>query len=372
MSEPAPTPRRDEVLDRAQAVLAVPEQAGRSIDPADLAEITGIKASLDLMDRAAVLQFGARVQNGIADFADGILKSVTSQDSGIVGETLSDLLARLRGLDAEALTRKPGFVARLFGTAKAEIGRFLERYQAVSAQIDRVVLRLEAAKDDLLRDLVTLDMLFERNLENFRSLTLHIRAGEELLAETRAKHLPALEAAAADPDPGLAQINAQKLADARQALDRFEKKLHDLRLSRTVTLQSMPQIRLIQSNDTLLVEKIQSSILNTIPVWKNQMVIAISIARSEGALKLQRAVTDTTNDLLRRNAEMLKQGTVEVARESERGIVDIETLQAANRDLIATIDDVLKIQAEGRARRRAAEGALVQIETALKARLSRG
>lgn len=356
-----------EPIARAELLLAGDDMA----DPGEAETIARIKSSLDLTDSAAVLQFGNKVQNGIAEFADGILKTVMAKDAGHVGETLSDLLVTVKGLDAEALSRKPGLIGRLFGSAKAEIVKFLGRYEAIAGQIDRIVLRLEDAKDGLLRDVVTLDMLFERNLENFRYLNLHIRAGEELLAETRATLLPALTAAAEDPDPTMAQINSQKLRDARQALDRFEKKLHDLRLSKTITMQTMPQIRLIQSNDTLLVEKIQSSILNTIPIWKNQMVIGISIARARGALELKRAVTDTTNDLLRKNAAMLKQGTVGIAEESERGIVDIETLQAVNRDLIATIDDVLRIQAEGRRKRQAAEGQLVQIETELKTRLGK-
>ncbi|MCF4165084.1 toxic anion resistance protein [Zavarzinia compransoris] len=371
MSDPAPGRKTSEVIEKAEAALAASTSPDAALDPGEAATVAGIKASLDLTDSAAVLQFGNKVQNGIADFADGILKTVMAKDSGMVGETLSDLLMKVRGLDAEALSRKPGFLDRLFGSAKAEIGKFLGRYEAVSGQIDRIVLKLEEAKDGLMRDVVMLDMLFERNLENFRFLNLHIRAGEEVLAETRDSLLPALSAAAADPDPTLAQINAQKLRDARQALDRFEKKLHDLRLSKTITLQTMPQIRLIQSNDTVLVEKIQSSILNTIPIWKNQMVIAISIARARGALELQRAVTDTTNEMLRKNARMLKEGTVGIAEETERGLVDVETLQEVNRDLIATIDDVLRIQAEGRRKRQAAEGQLARIETELKARLTK-
>ncbi|PWR24130.1 toxic anion resistance protein [Zavarzinia compransoris] len=353
-----------------EAELARDTSAVAVLEPAELATIGEIKSRLDLTDSAQVLQFGGKVQANIAEFADGILKTVAAKDSGVVGETLSDLMAKVRDIDAESLSKSGGFLGRLFGSAKNEIGKFLGRYEKVSSQIDRIVLKLEETKDQLLRDVVMLDMLFDRNRENFKALNLHIRAGEELLAETQAKLLPVLEAAANDPDPGLAQINAQKLNDVRQALDRFEKKLQDLRLSKTVTLQTMPQIRMIQANDTVLVEKIQSSILNTIPIWKNQMVIAISIARSQGALELQRKVTDTTNELLKKNAELLKQGTIGVAREAERGIVDIETLQTVNRDLISTIDEVIKIQTEGRTKRRQAEAELVKIETDLKNRLT--
>lgn len=372
MSNLPVVPQPSKNMELAQSELSRSASPTVALEPADAAVVAEIKQTIDITDSAAVLQFGTKVQTGIAEFADGILKTVAAKDSGVVGETLSDLLMKVRGLDAENLNKSPSFIGRLFGTATREVGKFLGRYEKVASQIDRIVLKLEEAKDQLLRDVVMLDMLFERNLENFRALNLHIRAGEELLADMRTNVLPALEAAAHDPDPGLAQVNAQKLADARQALDRFEKKLQDLRLSKTVTLQTMPQIRLIQGNDTVLVEKIQSSILNTIPIWKNQMVIAISIARSQGALELQREVTNTTNDLLRKNAEMLKQGTIGVAREAERGIVDIETLQTVNRDLISTIDEVLKIQAEGRGRRQQAEGELLKIESELKARLIRG
>lgn len=371
MSNSTLVPQPSKAIETVQAEL-VRDPAAAALAPAEAEAVRDIKAGLDLTDSAQVLQFGGKVQASIAEFADGILKTVAAKDSGAAGEALADLMAKVRDLDADALSKKSGFLGRLFGTAKNEIASFLGRYEKVSTQIDRIVLKLEETKDQLLRDVVMLDMLFERNRDNFKALNLHIRAGEELLAETRASLLPALEAAANDPDPALAQINAQKLNDARQAIDRFEKKLQDLRLSKTVTLQTMPQIRLIQSNDTVLVEKIQSSILNTIPIWKNQMVIAISIARSQGALELQRKVTDTTNDLLKKNAELLKQGTIGVAQEAERGIVDIETLQAVNRDLISTIDEVIKIQTEGRAKRQAAEGELVKIETELKQRLTRG
>lgn len=371
MSNSTLVPQPSKAIETVQAEL-VRDPAAAALAPAEAEAVRDIKAGLDLTDSAQVLQFGGKVQASIAEFADGILKTVAAKDSGAAGEALADLMAKVRDLDADALSKKSSFLGRLFGTAKNEIASFLGRYEKVSTQIDRIVLKLEETKDQLLRDVVMLDMLFERNRDNFKALNLHIRAGEELLAETRASLLPALEAAANDPDPALAQINAQKLNDARQAIDRFEKKLQDLRLSKTVTLQTMPQIRLIQSNDTVLVEKIQSSILNTIPIWKNQMVIAISIARSQGALELQRKVTDTTNDLLKKNAELLKQGTIGVAQEAERGIVDIETLQAVNRDLISTIDEVIKIQTEGRAKRQAAEGELVKIETELKQRLTRG
>lgn len=372
MSTTALAPQPSKNIELVQEELSRSASTAVALTPEESKAVAEIKATINIADSAAVLQYGARVQNGIADFADGVLKTVAAKDSGAVGETLSDLLMKVKGLDAESLAKTPGFFGRLFGSARREIEKFLGRYEKVSSQIDRIVLQLEQTKDQLLRDVVMLDMLFEKNLENFRALNLHIRAGEELIAETRANTLPELERAVAAADATTAPIMAQKLNDARQALDRFEKKLQDLRLSKTVTMQTMPQIRLIQGNDTVLVEKIQSSILNTIPIWKNQMVIGISIARQQGALTLQREVTDTTNAMLKKNAELLKQGSIDVAREAERGIVDIGTLQQVNRDLISTIDEVLKIQAEGRSKRQQAEKELATIENELKARLARG
>ena len=253
-----------------------------------------------------------------------------------------------------------------------EIRAFIGRYEKVGGEIDKVVLQLESAKDGLLRDLVMLDKLFDKNLDNFHGLNLHIQAGEEIVADVRDKVLPKLEAEAKEKQGADGQFAAQRLADMRQQLDRFEKKIADLRLSKTVALQTMPQIRLIQNNDAVLVEKLQSSIINTIPIWKNQIVIAISLLRQNKALELQRDVTNTTNEMLTRNAELLKEGSVAVATESNRGIVDIETLQKVNQDLISTIDDVMRIQAEGRDKRKAAEAELARIEADLKARLSRG
>lgn len=372
MSTTAIAPQPSKNIELAQVELARSATTAVALTPQESKAVADLKAGINITDSAQVLQYGAQVQNGIADFADSVLKTVAAKDSGQVGETLTDLLMKVKGLDADSLAQKPGFFGRLFGSVQSEVAKFLGRYEKVSSQIDRIVLQLEQTKDQLLRDVVMLDMLFERNLENFRNLNLHIRAGEELIAETRATILPDLEKAAADPDPTQAQIAAQKLNDVRQAVDRFEKKLQDLRLSKTVTLQTMPQIRLIQGNDTVLVEKIQSSILNTIPIWKNQMVIGISIARQQGALELQREVTDATNEMLKKNAALLKQGSIEVVREAERGIVDVETLQQVNRDLISTIDEVLKIQAEGRTKRKQAEAELVTIENELKARLLKG
>src|SRR5215813_7616576 len=339
---------------------------------ADRDRIAAIKRNIDLADTTAVLQYGANVQTTIAEFADSALQTVTTKDSGEVGQRLTDLLLKIKGLDVESLTKKSGLLKRLFGSVERAIRAFIGRYEKIGSEIDKIVLQLEAAKDGLLRDLVMLDKLFDKNFDNFHGLNLHIQAGEEIIADVRDKVLPKLETEAKAKQGADGQFATQRLADMRQQLDRFEKKIADLRLSKTVALQTMPQIRLIQNNDAVLVEKLQSSIINTIPIWKNQVVIAISILRQNKAVELQRDVTNTTNEMLTRNAELLKQGSIEVAAESNRGIVDIETLQKVNQDLIATIDEVMRIQAEGRQKRQAAEGELARIEADLKARLQRG
>ncbi len=346
--------------------------AGDAGSKADRDRIAAIKQGIDIADTTAVLQYGANVQNTIAEFADSVLQTVTTKDSGEVGQRLTDLLLKIKGLDVESLTKTPGFLNRLFGSIEREIRTFIGRYEKVGGEIDRVVLQLESAKDGLLRDLVMLDKLFDKNLDNFHGLNLHIQAGEQIVGEMRDKVVPKLEAEAKEKQGADGQFAAQHLADMRQQLDRFEKKIADLRLSKTVALQTMPQIRLIQNNDAVLVEKLQSSIINTIPIWKNQIVIAISLLRQNKALELQRDVTNTTNEMLTRNAELLKEGSVAVATESNRGIVDVETLQKVNQDLIATIDEVMRIQAEGRDKRKAAEAELARIESDLKARLARG
>ncbi|WP_439815955.1 toxic anion resistance protein [Zavarzinia sp. CC-PAN008] len=358
-------------------IQAVATELARDVAAAPLTaderqKVEEIKKSVDLNDSAAVLQYGASVQNGIAEFADSILHTVKAKDSGEVGQKLTELMLKVKGLDTESIGKKPGFFGRLFGSAEREVRQFIAQYEDLGGQIDKITLQLDAAKDQLLRDIVMLDKLFERNLETFRQLNLYIIAGEDMVRDYTNRIIPEMEAAARAAEGSDGQLAAQRLNDVRQKLDRFEKKLQDLRLSKTVSLQTMPQIRLIQNGDTVLVEKIQSSILNTIPIWKNQMVIAISLFRQQGALTLQREVTNTTNEMLARNAELLKTGTIEITKEAERGIVDMSTLQKVNQDLISTIDEVLRIQADGRSKRRQAEQDLIRIETELKNKLIQG
>lgn len=325
-----------------------------------------IAKTINFEDSNAVIQYGIGAQTKISGFADTILDQVRNKDSGYVGEALAALMLNVKSVDVAGLQKDPGLLGKMFGGLKAQFAKFMTRYEKLSTQIDRTVQELEKARMQLLKDIALLDTMYAKNGEYLKDLDIYIAAGQIKLEQARTEMLPELmKKAEASNDPA----DAQRLQDFNQFLARFEKKLHDMKLSRMISIQTGPQIRLIQNNDEALVEKIQSSVINTIPLWKNQIVIAISLFRQKGALELQRAVTDTTNDLLAKNAEMLKQGSIDIARESERGIVDIETLAKVNDDLIATIDETLRIQQEGRAKRAEAETTLVKLEDDLKTRL---
>jgi len=337
-----------------------------TLSPETLAKAQEIAKSIDLNDSQAVVQYGVGAQAKIAGFADTMLNEVRNKDSGYVGETLQNLMLHIKGVDIDSLSKDPGLFSKLLGGLKAQFTRFMSRYEKLSTQIDRTLSELEKARMQLLRDITMLDSLYVKNTEYLADLDIYIAAGQIKLDQARKEVLPALEKKANESnDP----VDAQKLQDFNQFLNRFEKKLHDMKLSRMISIQTGPQIRLIQNNNQTLVEKIQSSIINTIPLWKNQIVIAISLFRQKGALALQKEVTDTTNELLMKNSEMLKQGSLDIARESERGIVDIETLQKVNTDLVSTLEETLKIQAEGRQKRQAVEGELAKLEGELKQRL---
>lgn len=332
--------------------------------PAALREkATSLATSIDLSDSQQVLQYGIGAQNNIATFSESVLTKVRTKDTGYVGESLMDLGQRVKDLKADQLGRKSlPLIGRLFNSLQ----RFIQRYEKISTHIDRISDQLDKAKMQLLKDVAMLDTLYDKNLEYLGDLEVYIAAGELKLQAIRQSELPQMEEAAAQSGDG-AQI--QQLHDYKQLVHRFEKKIYDLRLSRTIALQTAPQIRLIQNNDQLLVEKIQSSLLNTIPLWKNQVVIAISIFRQNKALQLQKEVTQTTNDLLSQNAEMLKQSSIETARENERGIVEVETLKKVNQNLISTIEETLAIQQDGKNQRRQAETELLKIEQELRERL---
>lgn len=340
----------------------------KTMQPEIQPRVREVAAQIDVTDRQAIVQYGVGPQRRISDFADTILSEVRTKDGGHAGEILGGLVTTIRDVDVNSLSAEPGVFGKMFGGMKRRVQKFLQRYESLATQIDTIVRRLEQARMELLKDIATLDNLYEKNLEYLQDLDIHIAAGKLKLEEVRSTVLPEFEKRAAESsDPA----DAQRLQDLNQLIIRFEKKLHDMQLSRMVAIQTSPQIRLIQGNNETLVEKIQSSVLTTIPLWKNQMVIAVGLFRQKSALELQKQVTSTTNELLKRNSEMLKQGSVEVARESERGIVEIETLRKVNDDLISTIEETLQIQREGREKRAQAEGELKKMETELKDRLRR-
>jgi uncharacterized protein YaaN involved in tellurite resistance len=334
---------------------------------ADQAKARELANGIDISDTQAVIQFGVGTQAKIGNFADSILSEIRAKDTGYVGEALSDLVATVKDVNVGSLSTDSGALAKLFGGLVRRIQKFLARYQKLSTHIDEIVNQLDTARMSLLKDVTLMDNMYEKNLEYLKELDLLIAAGQVKIEQIKNEVIPAFEKKASESgDP----VDAQKLQDMNQLLNRFEKKIHDLLLSRMISIQTSPQIRLIQNNNQTLVEKIQSSILNTIPLWKNQIVIALSLFRQKKALELQREITDTTNDLLTKNSEMLKQGSIDIAKEAERGIVEIETLQKVNTDLITTIEETLKIQSEGRVKRQEAERELVRMEGELKTRLS--
>ncbi len=340
----------------------------KTMDPAFLEKARDLAKTIRIDDSQAVIQYAVGTQSKISQFADNILQEVRAKDAGYVGEAMTDLLMKIKDIDVGSLG-EGGFWSKIpiLGAFINSIQKFIARYDKMSVQIEKVVGDLDKARMNLLRDITMLDGLFEKNQEYLKELDLFIAAGAIKLEELKTIELPKFqEKAQTSGDPA----DAQKLHDFTQLINRFEKKLHDLKLSRMITIQTAPQIRLIQNNNQVLVEKIQSSILNTIPLWKNQIVIAISLFRQEKSLKLQKEVTDTTNSLMQKNSEMLKQGSIEVAQQSERGIVDLETLKKVNDDLISTIEETLKIQADGKIKRATAEQELVKMEGQLKAKLS--
>ena len=315
---------------------------------------------IDISNANHILQYGADAQAKITQFSDMALEKVRTKDLGSVGDTLSSLVVELKGFDPNE--QKKGFLG-LFKKAGTSIAELKAKYDKAEVNVEKVVDVLEGHQITLTKDIAVLDEMFKANMTNFKQLSLYIVAGKKKLEEVQKVTIPAMQAKAAETG---AMEDAQAANDYANLANRFEKKLHDLDLTRTVSLQMGPQIRLIQNNDTLMVEKIQTTLLNTIPLWKSQMVLALGLAHSEQAMQAQKAVSDTTNELLKKNAELLKQTTVGVAQESERGIVDIETLKHTNQMLIDTLDEVVKIQNDGRAKRKAAEVELLNIENQLK------
>ena len=342
-------------------------QQVETLTPQEVQKVQSIKDSINLMDSSTPLTFGAPAQKEIAQFSDSILNKVRTKDSGQVGELLTDLVAKVKGFD---VSEKKSFLSNIpfIGSIVNKAEDIKSGYDKLSTHVERIQQGLENSKVKMMEDVVMFDTLYEKNLSYFKELQLYIRAGEEKLDEMRTVTLPKLKAqAAAKNDPMAVQV----VNDFEQSVDRFEKKIHDLKISKTLAIQTAPQIRLIQNNDRVLIDRVQSAIYHTIPLWKNQMVIALGLTRQKEVIEMQRAVADATNDLLKRNAEMLKQNSIETAKANERGIVDIDTVKKVNEDLISTIEETMRIQKEGRERRAAAEQELVAIEGRLKESLLR-
>ncbi|MCI5568234.1 MAG: toxic anion resistance protein [Lachnospiraceae bacterium] len=319
---------------------------------------------IDIKNSGIILQYGAAAQKRVADFSDSALKGVKTKDLGEVGTMLAGLITELKGFSAGTEEKKG-----LFGRIKekiTDVAKLKAKYDSAEANVNKITAALETHSDQLQKDIIMLDKMYESNLTYFKELTMYILAGKEKLDKERKTTLIELEEKA--KKSGLTE-DAQAAKDFDDLCNRFDKKISDLELTRTISMQMAPQIRLVQNGDTLMVEKIQSTINNTIPLWKNQMVIALGMAHSQSAMEAERKVTDLTNELIKKNAESLKAGSIEIAKESERGIVDMETIKYTNQQLIETLDEVVKIQDEGRAKRREAENELGQIEAELKAKL---
>lgn len=356
-----PKDRETPAVQEKAAPVPIPE--GELLTEAQRAQAESFAEKIDLDNAQLVLQYGAGAQKKIADFSENALESVKGKDLGEVGNLLGSLVAELQGFDAEEESKG------IFGFFKKKTNQLAvmkARYDKANANVTEVSQALEGQQITLLKDIALMDKMYNLNKTYYRELTMYIYAGKKRLEKALNEELPALvEKATAS---GLTE-DAQAVTDFREKCSRFEKKLHDLELTRMVSMQMAPQIRLVQNNDSMMAEKIQSTLVNTIPLWKSQMVIALGVAHSQQAAKAQREVTDMTNELLKRNAENLKMATVETAKESERGIVDLETLKQTNAALITTLDEVLKIQEDGKTKRRAAEQELGRMENELKQKL---
>ena len=344
------------VVDQGHEVAQFNAQV-ESLTPEERQQIDTIKDSIDLVNSNAIVQYGSGAQKNIANFSNSVLSTVKSTDPAVAGDLLNDLVKRVKAFEDENDEDK-GFFASL-----PVVGSLFKKGEALTKS------GLDNQKMTLMKDIAMFDGLYDKNLEYFKQLQLYIQAGEEKIQELNQTTIPKLEAQAQVSDNPMA---VQVVQDFKDAVSRFEKKVHDLKISKTIAIQTAPQIRIIQNNDKILVDRIQSAIYNTIPLWKNQMVLALGLGRQKEALEMQQAVSNTTNELLKRNAAMLKQNSHDTAVENERSIVDIETVKQVNEDLISTIEDTLRIQQEGRQKRQAAEAELVQIEDRLREALLKG
>lgn len=357
-------PAFEEPLEDAEMEIAKINNQLEQLTPDQLQEVERIKNSIDLMDNKLAVEYGVDAQKNLSQFSETILSQVKSKDAGYVGSIMTDLMVKVRSLELEDAGEK-SFLDNIpfFRKASDKMGTFLAKYEDLDQQIDKIEAELDVARLQMITDIGNLDTLYATNLDYFNQLQLYIIAGKEKLEEMHNETIPRLrEEASKSGNP----MSAQLVADFEDTVNRFEKKVHDLEISKTLAIQTAPQIKLIQNNDKQLVDKIQTAILNTIPLWKSQVVIALGLHKQESVLKMQQQVTDTTNELLRKNADQLKTSSVEVAREAERSIVDVETLQHVNQNLIETIEETLRIHAEGREKRLAAQQELSKIEERLK------
>jgi uncharacterized protein YaaN involved in tellurite resistance len=340
--------------------ITADELAISSLSPEEQKAVIAFSGQIKIMDQNTVAQYGTPAQNKIAQFSDSVLQNIRTKDTGEVGKCLTDLVVELKGFDS-SIEEKGGFLG-LFGGIKKSMEKMQTSYAKVEVNIDKIQSQLETHQRELIKDIAMFDKMYESNLSYYKELTMYILAGERKLAEFKAQDIEAQRAKAQAGD----QMEVQKLNDMQAVAERFEKKLHDLKLSRIVSIQMAPQIRLLQNNNSTLADKIQSSIVNSIPIWKNQLVLSLGLARTKSALQAQTRVTDYTNEMLLKNSELLKQGSIDVARESERSIISVETIKKTNENLISTITEVMQIHEQGRGERKAAEQEIVKAEDELK------
>ncbi len=345
-----PAAQKEEVLD--ETILSQEERA----------QVDAFAKQIDLTNSAVILQYGAGTQKKMADFSENALENVKTKDLGEVGELLSGVVTELKSFGEE---EEKGFLG-IFKKTSNKLQSMKAKYAKAETNVNQICKALESHQVQLMKDVAVLDKMYELNLTYFKELSMYILAGKKKLQEVRNGQLQEMMQKA--QESGLPE-DAQAARDLDSMCNRFEKKIHDLELTRTISIQTAPQIRLVQSNDTLMVEKIQSTLVNTIPLWKSQMVLALGVEHSAQAAEAQRSVTDMTNELLKKNAEKLKMATIDTAKESERGIVEIETLKATNESLISTLDEVMRIQQEGRQKRQEAEVEMQRLETELKQKL---
>ena len=352
------------MISAAEKKVEAPVFSMDNLSPAEKQAVEDFSKKINIEDANTVLQYGAGAQKNISDFSGAALNNVRTKDMGEVGDMLSGLVIELKTLDFDPEEKKG--LKGLFRKAGAQMDELKAQYDKAEVNVNKITKELEQHQVVLLKDVAMLDKMYELNQAYFKELSMYILAGKKRLEECRATKLKELLAKA--EQTGTPE-DAMAANDYASLCDRFEKKIHDLELTRMISIQMSPQIRMIQNNDTLMVEKIQTSIVNTIPLWKSQMVLALSMNHSQQAMKAQREVTDLTNELLKKNSELLKTGSIDVARESERGIVELETLKQTNENLISTLEEVRQIQIDGAAKRRAAEVELTKIEGDLRAKL---